>query len=401
MINQDLDQRIQELKENIVTLSKEVTKDEAARKKLLGVSMQAMSVLETPVETIWRMMMSPCAPSALMAILEMGGVEAIVRSEKPLTAEELGSITGADHLLIVRLMRPLVALGIFKETDVETYTSTPISSTLTAPSLIGGYQVLFASATKSLAYMQDYLAWTGFKHVYSPPGPFQYAYKENSAAANGFFPWLNSDPAMLTNFNALMSGQRANRKEWYDSVPVDEILLDGAEKGEDTTLLIDIAGGEGHDAEAFHKRFPDVPGRIVLQDQPATIDNIKHLDPAITPVKYDFFTPQPIKGARAYYFRGIFHDWPDAECVKILQNTASAMTKGYSKLLIFEWVLPAKDVPLHPALLDISMMALLSSMERTEAQWRRLLDLAGFKVVKFWTVVSDTERLIEKDSEIR
>lgn len=39
-------------------------------------------------------------------------------------------------------MRPLVALGVFRETDVQTYTSTPISEVLTAPPLIGGYQFM-------------------------------------------------------------------------------------------------------------------------------------------------------------------------------------------------------------------------------------------------------------------
>ena len=39
-------------------------------------------------------------------------------------------------------MRPLVALGVFREIDVQTYTSTPISEVLTAPPLIGGYQFM-------------------------------------------------------------------------------------------------------------------------------------------------------------------------------------------------------------------------------------------------------------------
>ncbi len=71
------------------------------------------------------------------------------------------------------------------------------------------------------------------------------------------------------------------------------------------------------------------------------------------------------------------------------------MEKGYSKLLISEWVLPAKDVPLYPALLDINMMALLNGMERTEAQWTTLLEAAGFRVVNFWTVGPQTEGLVE------
>lgn len=61
-------------------------------------------------------------------------------------------------------------------------------------------------------------------------------------------------------------------------------------------------------------------------------------------------------GARCYYFRSIFHDWPDADCIKILKRTAEAMTPGYSKLLLSEFILPASNTPLYPALLDINMM---------------------------------------------
>ena len=100
-------------------------------------------------------------------------------------------------------------------------------------------------------------------------------------------------------------------------------------------------------------------------------------------------------GARIYYFRSIFHDWPDHQCRQILQNTVAAMTPGYSKLLINEWVLPDVGVPLYPALMDINLMALLSGMERTETQWKELLDSVGLKVVKFWTIGAEAEGLIE------
>lgn len=71
------------------------------------------------------------------------------------------------------------------------------------------------------------------------------------------------------------------------------------------------------------------------------------------------------------------------------------MLPGYSKLLIFEWVLPDIGTPLYPALLDINMLALLSGMERTTSQWKALLDSVGLEIVKFWTIDKETEGLIE------
>lgn len=56
-------------------------------------------------------------------------------------------------------------------------------------------------------------------------------------------------------------------------------------------------------------------------------------------MEHDFFTPQPVKGADAYFFRLIFHDWPDQECVEILRNLVPALKNGAS-ILICDIVLP-------------------------------------------------------------
>lgn len=54
------------------------------------------------------------------------------------------------------------------------------------------------------------------------------------------------------------------------------------------------------------------------------------------------------------------HDWATDKCVEILRIVTRAMKPGYSKLLLNEFVLPARNVPLYPALLDVNMMALLN-----------------------------------------
>ena len=50
--------KIDALKTQILALSKEVVGDEENRTKFLGVVMMAVAVVETPLETIWRLMMS-------------------------------------------------------------------------------------------------------------------------------------------------------------------------------------------------------------------------------------------------------------------------------------------------------------------------------------------------------
>ncbi|KAI1427702.1 S-adenosyl-L-methionine-dependent methyltransferase [Xylaria sp. FL1777] len=365
--------------------------DEASRKQMLEAARQVAGMLETPLDTIWRMIMSPHAPAALMTLIKAGVIQEITKSDSPTTADHLSTTTGAEKLLIVRLLRPLAALGFVKEVCAEQYVPTPITKALVGRALLGGFQFQFSAATRSLANMPFYLEKTGFKHVSGSPGPFQDAHDTQ----DNMYLWLIKDPPMLSNFNAFMTGQRADRKQWFDFLDVNGILLEGARKDSDAILLIDIAGGEGHDIAEFHRRYPDAPGRLVLQDSPSVIDSIQELTPKVERQKYDFFEEQPIKGARCYYFRSIFHNWPDADCIKILKNTAAAMKPGYSKLLLSEFVLPASNCPLYPAILDINMMTLLNGMQRTEDQFSELLDAAGLKVVKFWSVGAETEGLVE------
>jgi hypothetical protein len=91
----------------------------------------------------------------------------------------------------------------------------------------------------------------------------------------------------------------------------------------------------------------------------------------------------------------ILHDWPDDTCLKILANITAAMRPGYSKLLINENVIPDTDAQWEATGLDIMMLTLLSSRERTRENWQDLLTRAGLRIVKIWTARNGAESLIE------
>lgn len=90
------------------------------------------------------------------------------------------------------------------------------------------------------------------------------------------------------------------------------------------------------------------------------------------------------------------HDWPDEVCQSILARIKEAMTSGYSKLLINENVIPPTDTYWESSGLDMVMMTLFSSMERTQTDWCRLLEAqAGLKIVKIWDGGKGVESIIE------
>ena len=68
------------------------------------------------------------------------------------------------------------------------------------------------------------------------------------------------------------------------------------------------------------------------------------------------------------------------------------MTKGYSRILINDWVLATQGGPMFPANMDINMMCLFASGKRPEKQ---LLHSAGLKIVEIHSKGSETEALIE------
>lgn len=60
-------------------------------------------------------------------------------------------------------------------------------------------------------------------------------------------------------------------------------------------IFVDVGGNVGHQCARFKDLFPDLNGRVVLQDLPAAIE--KSLPtPGVERIVHDFYTPQPIKG---------------------------------------------------------------------------------------------------------
>ena len=104
-------------------------------------------------------------------------------------------------------------------------------------------------------------------------------------------------------------------------------------------------------------------------------------------------------GARAYYFHSILHDWNDENCRKILKNLIPAMTRGYSKILLNENVVPKRNAFWETTGLDLVMMITFSSYERTEEQWYELLQSVGLRIIKIWTYEKGSESLIEAELE--
>ncbi len=230
-------------------------------------------------------------------------------------------------------------------------------------------------------------------------GPIQFALSTKLSS----FELMGTMPGVQKDFDLFMGHTLGANRYWLDWFPVQERILEHATR--DSALLVDVGAGKGHDLLAFREKFPH-QGRLVLQDQAHVTAAIGNIDPEIEVTSYDFFTEQPVKGksdilalvlrladrvifllsigARMYFYHHIFHDWPDSECLRILEQVKGAMEPGYSSLLIHDMIIPEQGAKLLHGLLDINLMIAMTGTERTERQWRELFEKAGLRAVQFW-----------------
>ncbi|KAH6640167.1 S-adenosyl-L-methionine-dependent methyltransferase [Chaetomium tenue] len=373
--------------------------DGASRLRLLGKARDLVRALETPRET----MIKHCwaQPSCLMALsiaVDIGLFHHMVKDgDRPKKAEEMAETLGIHPPLLCRLMRHVAAMGYIVEVAADEYKLTNFTKSLTIPIIGDGYPCIVNGCLAALNATPNWLS----THAFQTPndvshGPYQAAYN----TPLNFFEWLQANQPYGTQFNHHMGGYRQGRPSWMDPdfYPVQERLVQGLDTTTaDAALLVDIGGGLGHDLAEFRRKHPRAPGRLVLQDVPAVIAQTAGLDASIEPMVYDFHTEQPVVGARAYYMHSVLHDWPDEVCASILGRVAAAMRPGYSRLLINENVIPGTGADWQATALDLMMLSLLSSRERTEVDWRKLLKGAGLRVVKIWSTEKQNgvESLIE------
>ncbi|THC89247.1 hypothetical protein EYZ11_011304 [Aspergillus tanneri] len=359
---------------------------EGDRIKALKSVQNLMNALLKPQDSVYHLAYSPTHTICVRVGIDLGIFETLTENDRPVTLAELAAVKGADLIL--------TGIGYVQEHDTRIYIATTMTRQMTDSSSIAMVKVIFDLGMPILAKVPEFLRHNGFRNPSPTSGPLQYVEKSAS-----FWDFLSQKSEYFDVFNTFMEGDRGSRPSWLAWFPVQERLIDGFEQGNECILLVDVAGGRGHDISAFLNTFPEAPGRLVLEDKPQVIDELRGLDGRIERVAFDLFKPQPIRGARIYYMKFVLHDWPDDECRVILGYIREAMKCKYSKLVIEEFILPNKDCAMISAMWDWEMLIFCSSMERTVDHWKMLLASAGFGLLKFWYPPGDGQGIIEAELE--
>ncbi|TDZ30681.1 O-methyltransferase [Colletotrichum spinosum] len=363
---------------------------EEDRLKVLEAAYEIAGKVETPWDTYVRLLLNnPAVPACLKVLKDL---KLFARwdelGNEPMTSAELaGLVEKCDPALLHRLLRVLAANSLVEQVPVDKFKMGPFCS---AQATSFGVLLDYYShnTQKVLGEMPDILAEMGYRN---PVDGADTVFQRARGYEGDLWSYLREHPEWSDNFNTLQEVSTGREAPWLDLYPHEALVAD-SDPG--LPLFVDVGGGIGHDLMRFHDAYPGSAARMYLADLPGVVAaNI--VPDAVNKLGYDFFTPQPIKHAKAYYLHHVIHDWSDEPARKILEMQKSAMKPGYSRLLIHDQILDDERSQLNTSAFDIAMMVFLAGRERTEKQWLALVESAGLRVVKFWKKPPDSFSVIE------
>ncbi|MEM9226637.1 MAG: methyltransferase, partial [Verrucomicrobiota bacterium] len=313
---------------------------------------------QTPQAVIPQLTLLPLLSQAIGTVAELGVADSI--KDKPVSTEALAETVGADAKNLRRCLRVLAATGLFQSEPQDSWSLTAFG------------QSLKTDSPQSTRYMSAVLS---YPFHWLPFGRFADCVKKGQtpvkeALGTDVWSYLGEHPREADHFSKAMA-------ELSNSVTSAMLELYDFSAAK---TIIDVAGAYGALLAAVLNEYPEAEG--VLFDKPHTVadaDKILGQTAArVTKVGGSFFE-DAIPVGDQYLLKHILHDWPDDEALKILQGIRRAMPDN-ARLLVIEMIMP--DEPSHGAvaLLDLAMMVLFGSKERTEAEYVALFERADLRL---------------------
>jgi O-methyltransferase/methyltransferase family protein len=279
----------------------------------------------------------------------------------PRTIDELAAATGTHGPSLYRVLRALASVGVFAEDDSR-FRLTPIADTLrtNAPGSLRAF------ATTELGD-DHYEGWGDLIHsVKTGEIAFDHAF------GMPIWEFYAQHPENAKTFDDAMTGM---------TLAMNDAVLSSYDFSS-IKKLVDIGGGHGSLIASILKANPQMKG--ILFDAPPVIAGSRQrieaegLADRCEVVAGDFFASVP-EGGDAYILKWIIHDWDEQRSVALLKNCHQAMTQN-GRLLLVEAVVPTGSEPHFSKFIDLNMLVMTGGRERTEEQYRALLEASGFRL---------------------
>jgi O-methyltransferase domain/Dimerisation domain len=283
----------------------------------------------------------------------------------PQTVSQLASATSMHENSLFRVMRALASVGAFAETSDRAFVNTPMTELLRSD--------IPRSMRDMILWMSEGPHWAIYSHMIDSVRTGKPIWED--VHGEPVFPYLFETNKPLGDiFNRAMTS--------FSQVTIPAIL-DSYDFSTAKTVA-DIAGGYGHLLAAVLDKYPSINGVLfdlpqVLAGAPAMME--KHgVSDRVSYVEGSFLDAIPV-AADVYMLKHIIHDWYDDTNQTILSNIRASMPEG-AKVLLIDAVIPDGNEPHFAKILDLEMLISPGGMERTAAQFKKLLSDSGFEMVR-------------------
>ena len=276
-------------------------------------------------------------------------------ADGPLHVDILAERTKTHGPSLYRILRALESTGIFTQTSPRVFGNTPASECLRRNRAGSNWAWIRFTLCSGAPVFEG---WRGLVLSLKNGRPgFDQVTGENAWAH------MQSNPQTYTIFNQAMRDLSASIS------PAVAASFDWSR----FPVIADIGGGIGAQLSSILDAHPSCRG--ILFDQPAVVAEAPDHG-RMDRIGGDFFKEVPVR-ADAYVMRWILHDWSDEESVALLTNVRKIATPN-ARLMVVESVIPETPEFDMGKWMDLNMMVMATGRERTAAEFRDLLDQAGF-----------------------
>jgi hypothetical protein len=285
-------------------------------------------------------------------------------ADGPRTADQLAAITSANAPALHRFLRTLACIGIVSEDDSGRFSLSSLAEPLRS-GVPGSVRTSILSITGDVFI----IPWSKLADSVHTGQP---AFDKHFGVP--IFDYLTSHPDEAAMFSDFLIGINS----------ADAPAIAAAYDFSSFSNIADIGGATGHILTTVLASHPGPRGTVfdLQHNESGAVALIRSrgMSDRVTFAAGSFFESIPA-GFDLYILSHIIHDWSEAASLSILANCHRAMSRD-SRLLIIEMVLPEGNT-FHPGkMLDMTILSLTTGQERTEREYRALLDKAGFRLTR-------------------